>query len=132
MKWCIRYLWCSPIILYSITSITYDRHTDTYPLLNIQTHISIYRGWGNLREFAYPVGVVLLLQVLTQFSGGVVVRNYAADSLFAGSSQALLCMALLGLVKVAFTLVTVYVYVFSCDGIIDNNCDSDTNIIIYS
>ena len=32
---CIRQLYCSSIILYSITSIAHDQYTDIYPLLNV-------------------------------------------------------------------------------------------------
>jgi len=28
VEWCIRQLWCSSAILYSITSIAHDHHTD--------------------------------------------------------------------------------------------------------
>ena len=43
-EWCIRQLWCSSILLYNITSISYNYHTDIYPLSNIKTHnvISTY------------------------------------------------------------------------------------------
>ena len=34
MECCIRILWCSSTILYSITSIAHNHHTDVYPLLN--------------------------------------------------------------------------------------------------
>ena len=40
-EWCIRQLWCSSTILYSITSIAFNHHTDIYPLLTYkQTCIS--------------------------------------------------------------------------------------------
>ena len=42
MKWCIRQLWCSSTILYNITIITYNHHTDIYPLLNIHIYTHIY------------------------------------------------------------------------------------------
>ena len=35
VEWCIRQLWCFSIILYNITSIAYNHHTDICPLINI-------------------------------------------------------------------------------------------------
>jgi len=34
LECCIRQLWCSSVILYNITSIAYNPHTDIYSLLN--------------------------------------------------------------------------------------------------
>ena len=40
--WCIRHFWCSSIISFNVTSISYNYHTDIYPLSNIQTYKHTY------------------------------------------------------------------------------------------
>ena len=39
VEWCIRQLWCSSIILYSITSIAYNHHTNIYPFSNMKIYL---------------------------------------------------------------------------------------------
>ena len=40
---CIKHLWCSSIILYNISSIAYNHHTNILPSFNTQTYIYTYR-----------------------------------------------------------------------------------------
>lgn len=64
-----------------------------------------------IKQYQYPLVIVLGIQALTQLSGGVVVRNYA-DSLFqmegASAEVALGFTAIMGAVKFIFTAGSVY------------------------
>ena len=80
-----------------------DRHS-------LGFHASLSRDALLMREYAYLVGGVVVLQGFTQLSGGVVLRNYAA-SLFLASGdsrdEAMQLTVVLGVIKLVCTLFAV-------------------------
>ena len=60
VEWCIRQLSCPSTILYDITSIAYDHHTDIYPLLKTNIHFAMIRALVS----ATPAEYVVMFRVL--------------------------------------------------------------------
>ena len=46
MEWCIRQLWCSSVLIYNISRIAYNHHTDIYPLSNIYFYLQWESPYG--------------------------------------------------------------------------------------
>ena len=67
MEWCIGQLWCSFIILYNITSIAYNYHTDIYPRYT-STYIQDKKNARAIRS-----------KELSEANLGVVGNNVKAD-----------------------------------------------------
>ena len=49
VEWCIRQLSYPSTIVYNITSIAYNHHTDIYPLINYKLNIYILPQYKNVR-----------------------------------------------------------------------------------